>query len=105
MRGSIGSRAPTNRRKALVFKTAMDEMEERVESLKERENLESIRPDLNGSEIMEILGLAPGPMVGRAYKHMLEFRMDEGEVDRETAVAELKRWWAEGEESGARSLS
>lgn len=94
-----------NRQKALLFDHAMDEMEERVESLKERENLESIRPDLNGSEIMEILGLAPGPMVGRAYKHMLEFRMDEGEVDRETAVAELKRWWAEGEESGARSLS
>lgn len=43
---------------------------------------------------MTILGIAPGPEVGRAYKHMLEYRLDNGPVDHDTAVAELKRWHA-----------
>ncbi len=46
-------------------------------------------------EIMELLGLEPGPMIGRAYKHMLEYRLDNGPVDHDVAVAELKRWYAE----------
>ncbi|MDG5968512.1 CCA tRNA nucleotidyltransferase, partial [Bifidobacterium breve] len=45
--------------------------------------------------IMELLGLEPGPMIGRAYKHMLEYRLDNGPVDHDVAVAELKRWYAE----------
>ena len=43
---------------------------------------------------MTILGLAPGPQVGRAYQHMLSVRMDQGPLDHDAAVAELKRWWA-----------
>ncbi len=65
-----------NRRKALVFKTAMDEMEERVRALKEQEDFNAIRPDLNGNEIMQELGLEPGPQVGAAYRHMLDYRLD-----------------------------
>ena len=53
------------------------------------------RPDLDGNEIMELLGLEPGPMIGRAYKHMLEYRLDNGPVDHDVAVEELKRWYAE----------
>ncbi|MEE1295806.1 MAG: CCA tRNA nucleotidyltransferase [Bifidobacterium sp.] len=82
-----------NKRKALVFKTAMDEMEERVARLKEQEDFEKIRPDLNGDEIMAELSLEPGPAVGRAYKHMLEYRLDNGPVDHDVAVEELHRWW------------
>ena len=84
-----------NKRKALMFDHAMDEMEARVVELKKSEDLNSIRPTLNGSQIMELLGLDPGPVVGKAYKHMLDFRMENGEVEESVAVAELKRWWAE----------
>lgn len=82
-----------NRRKAMQFSAAMDEMEQRVDELQEQEDLESIRPDIDGTEIMRILGVKPGPIVGRAYRHMLDYRLDHGQVDHETAVAELKRWY------------
>ncbi len=82
-----------NRRKALVFEHAMDEMEERVRQLKQQEDIDAIRPDLNGDEIMQELGLKPGPMVGKAYRHMLDYRLDNGPVDHDVAVAELHRWY------------
>lgn len=81
-----------NRRKALIFEQAMDELESRVKELKEQEDLNAIRPDLNGNDIIEILGVEPGPMVGRAYRHMLDFRLDHGPTSRAEAQAELERW-------------
>ena len=84
-----------NRRKAMVFSSAMDEMEERVRELKKKEDFDAIRPDIDGNEIMQLLGLEPGPMVGQAYKHMLEYRLDNGPVEREVAIEELKRWYAQ----------
>ncbi|BDR55424.1 CCA tRNA nucleotidyltransferase [Bombiscardovia apis] len=84
-----------NQRKAQVFSAAMDELEDRVRELKQREDLDAIRPDLDGQQIMEILGLAPGPMVGKAYKHMLDYRLDQGPVDEQVARAELESWWAQ----------
>ena len=84
-----------NRRKAMIFSSAMDEMEQRVRDLKKKEDFGAIRPDLNGGEIMQLWGGEPGPMVGRAYKHMLEFRLENGPVEHVVAVAELNRWYAE----------
>lgn len=84
-----------NQRKARMFAQAMDEMEERVKQLKEKEDFDALRPDLNGSQIMQILNLKPGPEIGKAYKHMLAFRLDYGPSDEKDAVEELKRWWAE----------
>lgn len=84
-----------NRRKELVFSTAMDEMEERVRELKEQEDLKAIRPDLNGNEIIAELGIEPGPEVGAAYRHMLDYRLDHGPVEHDVAVAELHRWYDE----------
>ena len=84
-----------NKRKAMMFSTAMDEMEQRVRDLKEKEDFDAIRPDLNGDEIMQLLSIEPGPMVGKAYKHMLEYRLDNGPVERDVAVAELERWYKE----------
>lgn len=82
-----------NKRKARLFEEAMDEMEERVVELKEKEDLAQIRPELNGQQIMEILGIKPGPLVGKAYKHMLAVRLDEGEIGYDEAVRELHAWW------------
>lgn len=82
-----------NRRKSLMFEHAMDEMEERVKELKKQEDLNAIRPDLDGNEIMDLLNVKPGPVVGAAYKHMLNYRLDYGPVEHDEAVAELMRWY------------
>ncbi|RIY29093.1 CCA tRNA nucleotidyltransferase, partial [Bifidobacteriaceae bacterium NR016] len=84
-----------NRRKSLMFEHAMDEMEERVKELKKQEDFNAIRPDVDGNEIMQLLHLQPGPTVGEAYKHMLDYRLDNGPVDHDIAVEELQRWYEE----------
>ncbi|MCA6093952.1 CCA tRNA nucleotidyltransferase [Streptomyces sp. SCA3-4] len=84
-----------NKRKANALSRAYDGLEERIARLQEQEELDSIRPDLDGNEIMEILGLRPGPQIGKAYKHMLEMRLEHGPMERDAAVAVLKEWWAQ----------
>ena len=78
-----------------------DELEQRIAALSEAESLAAIRPDLDGGAIMAELGLAPGPVVGRAYRHLLEVRLEQGPLEREAAVAALRAWWAEQPESRA----
>ena len=84
-----------NRRKSLMFEHAMDEMEQRVRELKKQEDFNAIRPDVDGNEIMKLLDLQPGPIVGEANKHMLDYRLDNGPVAHDIAVAELQRWYEE----------
>ena len=62
--------------------------------LREQEELDSIRPELDGNEIMRILGLKQGPVVGKAYSFMMELRLSEGMVGPERATQELLRWAA-----------
>lgn len=88
-----------NRRKAERLAHAYDDLEQRIAELLEREELDAIRPDLDGTQVMALLGISPGPLVGRAYKHLLEWRLDDGPHDEETAKAEVLRWWAEQPES------
>ncbi|QHC26550.1 CCA tRNA nucleotidyltransferase [Streptomyces sp. GS7] len=83
-----------NKRKAAALSRAYDGLEERIARLQEQEELDAIRPDLDGNEIMQILGIGPGPEVGKAYKQMLELRLEHGPMEREAAVAALKEWWA-----------
>ncbi|MFH8787369.1 CCA tRNA nucleotidyltransferase [Streptomyces roseoverticillatus] len=83
-----------NKRKANALSRAYDGLEERIARLQEQEELEAIRPDLDGNQIMEILGVGPGPQVGKAYKHMLEMRLEHGPMSHDEAVAALKEWWA-----------
>jgi len=54
-----------------------------------------VRPDIDGNEIMKILGIPPGPQVGQAWNHLKELRLDRGPLDREQAVEELMKWWNE----------
>ncbi len=82
-----------NRRKAETLARAYDELEERIATLAEEEELAGIRPDLDGEQIMAILGLKPGPEVGEAYRFLLELRLDEGPLPAPTAEARLREWW------------
>ncbi len=83
-----------NRRKAERLSFAYDDLEQRIAQLREKEELDSIRPDLDGEQIMQILGMRPGPQVGEAYRHMLELRMEHGPLDPERAKQELLDWWS-----------
>ena len=84
-----------NKRKAATLSTAYDTLEARIAALREQEELDAVRPDLDGNEIMHVLGIHPGPLVGRAYKHLLGLRMERGPLGREAAIEELRRWYAE----------
>ncbi|MER6405847.1 CCA tRNA nucleotidyltransferase [Streptomyces viridosporus] len=84
-----------NRRKAAALSRAYDGLEERIAQLQEQEELDAIRPDLDGNQIMEILEVKPGPVVGQAYQHMLEIRLENGPMEHDAAVKALKEWWAE----------
>ena len=71
----------------------------RIARLRAQEELDAVRPELNGNEIAEILGIPPGPVLGRAYKHLLAVRLDRGPIGPEAAAEELRRWWAEQPEA------
>jgi poly(A) polymerase len=84
-----------NRRKAAALQATYDDLETRIAALKAKEDLDRVRPDLNGEQIMELLGLKPGPDVGKAWKFLKELRLDRGPLEHDDAVAELKKWAAE----------
>ncbi|MDO7868198.1 CCA tRNA nucleotidyltransferase [Nocardioides jiangxiensis] len=83
-----------NQRKAARLRRTYDDLEARIARLSEEEELASIRPDLDGNQIMEILGIGPGRQVGEAYKWLLDLRLDEGPKTPEQAEAALRAWWA-----------
>jgi poly(A) polymerase len=81
-----------NRRRAAALAAAYDSLEARIAELAAREELERIRPDLDGNEIMELLGVGEGRVVGQARQHLLALRMEHGPLPRERAEAELLAW-------------
>ena len=81
-----------NRRKAAALAADYDALEERIARIEEDEDLKRVRPDLDGNAIMELLGVPPGPIVGQAWRHLKELRLDRGPLDRDEAEAELLRW-------------
>ncbi|HIW28793.1 MAG TPA: CCA tRNA nucleotidyltransferase [Candidatus Luteococcus avicola] len=82
-----------NQRKAARLRAAYDDLEERITVLAAQEELDAIRPDLNGEEIMALLGIRPGREVGAAYNFLLERRMESGPLGPEQARDELLAWW------------
>jgi poly(A) polymerase len=75
----------------------MDHLERRIAELREMEELDALRPDLDGRQIMERLGIPPGPIVGEARDHLLELRIEEGRLGEEEAGRRLDQWWQERE--------
>jgi poly(A) polymerase len=84
-----------NERKARTLAKRMHDLEARIAELREREELERIRPDIDGNRVMELLGVEPGPVVGEALSMLLEARLDEGPLGREEAERRLLAWWDE----------
>ncbi len=82
-----------NQRKANRLAHAYDDLENRIKVLAEQEELDAMRPELNGQQIMEILGISPGREVGEAYGYLLEIRLDEGEIGFDEAKKRLLSWW------------
>ncbi|WP_438804339.1 CCA tRNA nucleotidyltransferase [Nocardia noduli] len=82
-----------NKRRAAALRATYDELEERIARLREQEDLAKVRPDLDGNAIMELLGLPPGPEVGKAWSFLKELRLDRGPLSREEAEAALLEWW------------
>jgi poly(A) polymerase len=86
-----------NRAKAARLARACDSLEQRIAELSQQEELARLRPELDGNDIMRILGIPQGPVVGRAYGFLLELRINEGELGRERATQALLRWAEEVE--------
>jgi poly(A) polymerase len=81
-----------NRRKAAALSATYDELEARIARIAAEEDLARVRPDLDGNAIMELLGLPPGPLVGKAWRHLKELRLDRGPLEHDEAVAALREW-------------
>lgn len=83
-----------NRKRAAALQRSYDSLERRIAELQQQEELDAIRPDLDGAQIMEILGITPGPVVGEAYRFLLDLRLDRGPLGEDDAKAALLAWWA-----------
>ncbi|MYR07667.1 CCA tRNA nucleotidyltransferase [Gordonia sp. SID5947] len=84
-----------NKRRARRLQENYDHLEQRIAALKAAEDLDRVRPDLDGNAIMELLDLPPGPKVGEAWRYLKELRLDRGPLSYEEAVEALREWWSE----------
>lgn len=82
-----------NQRKAERLRRSYDELEARIARLGQEEELNALRPDLDGRQIMAALGIAPGPVVGQAYQFLLDLRIERGPLGEDEARRELQAWW------------
>ena len=88
-----------NEKKAAVLARRMDELESRIADLGAKEELASLRPEIDGTRVMELLGLPAGPAVGAALEFLMDIRLEEGLIGEEEAVARLEAWWSENKDS------
>jgi poly(A) polymerase len=82
-----------NKRRAARLQANYDDLENRIAELVAKEDLQRVRPDLDGNEIMRILGIPAGPQVGQAWQYLKELRLDRGPLEHDEAVDELQKWW------------
>ncbi len=91
-----------NEKKARILSRRMDEMEERIAELMASEELASLRPELDGQKVMELLGVPAGPIVGAAMEFLMDIRLEEGILGDEGATARLMQWWKENEANASK---
>ncbi|MGU3503131.1 CCA tRNA nucleotidyltransferase [Mycobacterium sp. C31M] len=82
-----------NKRRAARLRGNYDDLENRIAEIAAKEDLQRVRPDLDGNEIMAILGIPAGPQVGKAWQFLKDLRLERGPLEHDEAVAELKNWW------------
>jgi poly(A) polymerase len=82
-----------NNKRAAALSATYDSLETRIAELSEKEDLARVRPDLDGNAIMAILGVGPGPEVGRAWRFLKDLRLEQGPLDPEAAERQLRAWW------------
>jgi poly(A) polymerase len=82
-----------NKRRAARLQANYDDLERRIAELAAKEDLQRVRPDLDGNEIMQLLGIPAGPEVGEAWRHLKELRLERGPLSKEESTAELLAWW------------
>jgi poly(A) polymerase len=82
-----------NKRRAVRLQANYDDLEARIAELAAKEDLQRVRPDLDGNAIMDLLGIPAGPQVGEAWRYLKELRLDRGPLTHEEATAELLSWW------------
>src|SRR5947209_12578327 len=82
-----------NRRRAARLQANYDNLETRIAELAAQEDLQRVRPDLDGNEIMGLLGISAGPEVGEAWRHLKELRLERGPLSKDDATEELLSWW------------
>jgi poly(A) polymerase len=90
-----------NPKKAQALARRMDDLEARIDELRRQEELDAIRPDLDGRQVMAQLGVAPGPVVGEALAFLLELRLEEGPLGEEEARRRLDDWWSQHSSSAS----
>ena len=83
-----------NKRRAAALQQAYSSLENRINVLEQEEELAALRPDLDGAAIMRILDLPPGPVVGEAYRFLMDLRLDRGPLGEAQATEALLAWWA-----------
>ena len=83
-----------NEKKAKILSRRMDEMEARIAEVSAREELASLRPEIDGQHVMELLGVPAGPAVGAALEFLMDIRLEEGLLGEEVIIARLREWWA-----------
>lgn len=88
-----------NAKRAKAIQNNVDALEARVAELKQQEQLDALRPALDGNQVMRHLGLTPGPVVGEAWQFLLELRIEQGELSEDEALAALDAWWATRKDS------
>jgi poly(A) polymerase len=84
-----------NAKRAAALSATYDSLEARIAELSEKEDLARVRPDLDGNAIMAILGVGPGPEVGRAWRFLKDLRLERGPLDPDDAEAALRTWWSQ----------
>jgi poly(A) polymerase len=90
-----------NEKKAKILARRMDEMEDRIAEVSAREELASLRPELDGQRVMELLNVPAGPAVGAAMEFLMDIRLEDGLLGEDVIIERLKKWWSENSETAS----